>query len=341
MSDTNRSVILDQNLKIKIPAVDCRLIHDVSDDDRPYDYYKIKKIPDTYLEYYFKNDEGGARLVLLDNSKSNDSYIDVMTEFMANGIILDEEEMAKFINRFGFFAELENPNYNKIEIGELFPILQSFRILVMLTAELRSTKNIPRILFLLSLLLSRPEKCVPNAKNLSQNDLNNLDELNNFKISNFIVFQVPRFSLYLKSAYNYPYVIPTENLECDDVIMDSGLTDDKIAYIIETSNKIVENVINYNIERISYKLNMEEKSLNLVIPDLITAMYYSVSMDISNGIIYRKCRKHDCNNYFKVVTTNSRKNFCCKKCERSYQGFKYRNKKKTEMDGMSNKEECP
>lgn len=341
MSDTNRSVILDQNLKIKIPAVDCRLIHDVSDDDRPYDYYKIKKIPDTYLEYYFKNDEGGARLVLLDDSKSNDSYIDVMTEFMANGIILDEEEMAKFINRFGFFAELENPNYNKIEIGELFPILQSFRILVMLTAELRSTKNIPRILFLLSLLLSRPEKCVPNAKNLSQNDLNNLDELNNFNISNFIVFQVPRFSLYLKSAYNYPYVIPTENLECDDVIMDSALTDDKIAYIIETSNKIVENVINYNIERISYKLNMEEKSLNLVIPDLITTMYYSVSMDISNGIIYRKCRKHDCNNYFKVVTTNSRKNFCCKKCERSYQGFKYRNKKKTEMDGMSNKEECP
>lgn len=341
MSNTNRSVILDQNLKIKIPAVDCRLIHDVSDDDRPYDYYKIKKIPDTYLEYYFKNDEGGARLVLLDNSKSNGTYIDVMTEFMANGIILDEEEMAKFINRFGFFAELENPNYNKIEIGELFPILQSFRILVMLTAELRSTKNIPRILFLLSLLLSRPEKCVPNAKNLSQNDLNNLDELNNFNISNFIVFQVPRFSLYLKSAYNYPYAIPTENLECDDVIMDSGLTDDKIAYIIETSNKIVENVINYNIERISYKLNMEEKSLNLVIPDLITAMYYSVSMDISNGIIYRKCRKHDCNNYFKVVTTNSRKNFCCKKCERSYQGFKYRNKKKTEMDGMSNKEECP
>lgn len=341
MSDTNRSVILDQNLKIKIPAVDCRLIHDVSDDDRPYDYYKIKKIPDTYLEYYFKNDEGGARLVLLDDSKSNDSYIDVMTEFMSNGIILDEEEMAKFINRFGFFAELENPNYNKIEIGELFPILQSFRILVMLTAELRSTKNIPRILFLLSLLLSRPEKCVPNAKNLSQNDLNNLDELNNFNISNFIVFQVPRFSLYLKSAYNYPYAIPTENLECDDVFMDSGLTDDKIAYIIETSNKIVENVINYNIERISYKLNMEEKSLNLVIPDLITAMYYSVSMDISNGIIYRKCRKHDCNNYFKVVTTNSRKNFCCKKCERSYQGFKYRNKKKTEMDGMSNKEECP
>lgn len=341
MSDTNRSVILDQNLKIEIPAVDCRLIHDVSDDDRPYDYYKIKKIPDTYLEYYFKNDEGGARLVLLDDSKSNDSYIDVMTEFMSNGIILDEEEMAKFINRFGFFAELENPNYNKIEIGELFPILQSFRILVMLTAELRSTKNIPRILFLLSLLLSRPEKCVPNAKNLSQNDLNNLDELNNFNISNFIVFQVPRFSLYLKSAYNYPYAIPTENLECDDVFMDSGLTDDKIAYIIETSNKIVENVINYNIERISYKLNMEEKSLNLVIPDLITAMYYSVSMDISNGIIYRKCRKHDCNNYFKVVTTNSRKNFCCKKCERSYQGFKYRNKKKTEMDGMSNKEECP
>lgn len=341
MSDTNRSVILDQNLKIKIPAVDCRLIHDVSDDDRPYDYYKIKKIPDTYLEYYFKNDEGGARLVLLDNSKSNGTYIDVMTEFMTNGIILDEEEMAKFINRFGFFAELENPNYNKIEIGELFPILQSFRILVMLTAELRSTKNISRIIFLLSLLLSRPEKCVPNAKNLSQNDLNNLDELNNFNISNFIVFQVPRFSLYLKSAYNYPYAIPTENLECDDVFMDSGLTDDKIAYIIETSNKIVENVINSNIERISYKLNMEEKSLNLVIPDLITAMYYSVSMDISNGIIYRKCRKHDCNNYFKVVTTNSRKNFCCKKCERSYQGFKYRNKKKTEMDGMSNKEECP
>ena len=335
MSDTNRSVILDQNLKIKIPAVDCRLIHDVSDDDRPYDYYKIKKIPETYLEYYFKNDEGGARLVLLDNSKSNGTYIDVMTEFMVNGIILNEENMKKFINKFGFFAELENTKYNKIEIDELFPILQSFRILIMLATELRSTQNIPKILFLLALLVNRPNKCVNNAKNLFQNSLTD------FRIGGSITFQIPRFSSYLKRTYTYPYVIPTENLECDDVFMDSGLTDDKIAYIIETSNKIVENVINYNIERISYKLNMEEKSLNLVIPDLITAMYYSVSMDISNGIIYRKCRKHDCNNYFKVVTTNSRKNFCCKKCERSYQGFKYRNKKKTEMDGMSNKEECP
>lgn len=98
--------------------------------------------------------------------------------------------------------------------------------------------------------------------------------------------------------------------------------------LLRIVRQTITDELNYYMKGIHPTLNSDSLTTSWEIPDLLTALYYSLFFDLYNHQIYRVCLHPKCNNAFKVFSTNSRKRFCSKKCERSYQGILYRKKTK-------------
>ena len=82
--------------------------------------------------------------------------------------------------------------------------------------------------------------------------------------------------------------------------------------------EIAANTLKLELEGILHdirpKFNAETLSPDWVLPDLYTAMVYSIFMGDGSDYVYRVCANPYCNNLFNVVITNSKQKYCCDEC---------------------------
>ena len=81
--------------------------------------------------------------------------------------------------------------------------------------------------------------------------------------------------------------------------------------------------------------NIETMSGSWTIPDLYSALLFSIFYMKPDLELYRKCENPNCGRYFLVNTTNNRRKYCCIECSNAMQQRKLRQRRKkasTEVD---------
>ena len=97
---------------------------------------------------------------------------------------------------------------------------------------------------------------------------------------------------------------------------------------ITVAKQIVKEEIDYNLSNLSPSYNVDTLSPSWHIPNLITAIFFSVFYIKSEFEVYRKCGNPNCTKYFMVSTTNSRKKYCSPECANSMAQRMHRKRKK-------------
>ena len=120
--------------------------------------------------------------------------------------------------------------------------------------------------------------------------------------------------------------------EQDDVIFykqyKKTLDSDLKKASITVAKQIVKEEIDYNLSNLSPSYNVDTLSPSWHIPNLITAIFFSVFYIKSEFEVYRKCGNPNCTKYFMVSTTNSRKKYCSPECANSMAQRMHRKRKK-------------
>lgn len=95
--------------------------------------------------------------------------------------------------------------------------------------------------------------------------------------------------------------------------------------------KIVLNEeINHNLLGISPRYSVQKMGPTWRVPNLLSALYFSIFYLRPGTEIYRKCANPACNNRFIVKTTNGRKKYCCANCRNATAQRNHRKKTKSE-----------
>lgn len=97
---------------------------------------------------------------------------------------------------------------------------------------------------------------------------------------------------------------------------------------IKAAKLIVKEEIDYNLSEISPSYNIQTMSPSWKIPDLMTALFFSIFYMRSDLEVYRKCENQNCTKYFLVSTTNSRKKYCSPGCANAMAQRMHRKRKK-------------
>jgi hypothetical protein len=99
------------------------------------------------------------------------------------------------------------------------------------------------------------------------------------------------------------------------------------AALVDVAKLVIKDEINYAVSRIKPDYDESTLSGKWLIPDLYSALYFSVFYMNSNAEIYRKCENPSCGKYFLVKTTNQRKKYCSQSCANAANQRVYRKRK--------------
>ena len=98
--------------------------------------------------------------------------------------------------------------------------------------------------------------------------------------------------------------------------------------LVEVAKVIVGLEINSNLNGIKPEYDIDIMEPRWKVSDLLSAMYFSIFYMRPNIELTRKCENPNCNNYFTVSRTSSRKKFCCQECANAVAQARFRAKKK-------------
>lgn len=98
--------------------------------------------------------------------------------------------------------------------------------------------------------------------------------------------------------------------------------------LIDVAKVIVGMEINSNLKGIIPEYDIDIMEPRWKVTDLLSAMYFSIFYMRPNIELTRKCENPNCNNYFTVSRTSSRKKFCCQECANAAAQARFRAKKK-------------
>ena len=105
--------------------------------------------------------------------------------------------------------------------------------------------------------------------------------------------------------------------------------DESMKKAVITVAKITLNEeINYNLSGISPRYSVQRMGPTWKVPNLLSALYFSVFYLRPGTEIYRKCANPSCSNHFLVKTTNGRKKYCCSNCRNATAQRNHRKKLK-------------
>lgn len=93
-----------------------------------------------------------------------------------------------------------------------------------------------------------------------------------------------------------------------------GMTAELSAALESVARIIVRDEINHNIRHISPKYDTNKMVPSWEVPDLLSAMYFSLFFMRPGVEVYRECANPNCNVYFLVKTTATRNKYCCPAC---------------------------
>lgn len=97
---------------------------------------------------------------------------------------------------------------------------------------------------------------------------------------------------------------------------------------LEVAKIIIKEELDYAINAIYPSYDIETMSAAWKIPDLYSALFFSIFYMKPELEIYRKCENSNCECYFLVSTTNSRRKYCSDECSNAMQQRNYRKRKK-------------
>ena len=89
---------------------------------------------------------------------------------------------------------------------------------------------------------------------------------------------------------------------------------------------VIADEINSNINRIRLQYDGSELEPSWVVPDLLSALYFSIFYLEPGKEMYRRCENPRCNHmkFFSVPITTKNKKYCCVACERAVAQRNYR-----------------
>ena len=153
-----------------------------------------------------------------------------------------------------------------------------------------------------------------NGTNLSKNRRYVIDFLFHFMRSVGVVGSVS-----FEHGIEYYSDVPQIAL-LDEKMKDSAVIVAKI---------ILNEEMNHNLSGISPRYSVQKMGPTWRVPNLISALYFSVFYLRPGAEVYRKCANPACNNRFVVKTTNGRKKYCCANCRNATAQRNHRKKVKS------------
>ncbi len=93
-----------------------------------------------------------------------------------------------------------------------------------------------------------------------------------------------------------------------------GMTDKLSTALESVARIVVRDEINHNIQHVRPKYDTDKMAPSWEVPDLLSAMYFSLFFMRPGVEVYRKCANPNCSVYFLVKTTATRNKYCCPAC---------------------------
>ena len=94
----------------------------------------------------------------------------------------------------------------------------------------------------------------------------------------------------------------------------AGMTAQLSAALESVARVVVREEINHNIKHISPKYDTDKMEPSWEVPNLLSAMYFSLFFMRPGVEVYRECANPNCNVHFLVKTTATRNKYCCPAC---------------------------
>lgn len=271
----------------------------------------------------------------------------------------DVELLEKFLNLNGFLFEIGKEEYSLFKCKDIFFIIHRMRILTELIYELG--KNIPDYLVILKntfyLLLTPPvsfkvnDKIVFSTPNMSNPDFDiyeltsdapfygfdsedefredtvywdsyyTRDQLNNhLTYTNY--YENPNYQIdFLASVSDY--------LEYIDIKETAVLNIEEVPFkceptILDAARNVIKVEMDHQLSKITPTYNPYKLETSWDIPDLITALYFSILFQNPKFRLIKKCKRPDCPNFFTVNKSNDRKIYCTRDCANTMSQRSYR-----------------
>lgn len=260
----------------------------------------------------------------------------------------DIESLEEFFNLNGFLFSIDYEEYSLFKCQDLFLISHRMQLLIEIINELR--KDEPDYIKLVkhtSYLLLVPEvslevngEAVYKTANIVNEDfdLHNLtsdspltssDEdiigenilyLDSCSMSGILTHYYERTNYYEEPNYQVDFISTIyDYINYIDLRESTVLNIDKVSNeieptILDTAKKIIKKEIDYHLSQVRPTYNVDLLEASWDIPDLITALYFSILFLNPNFKIIKRCANPKCINYFTVYESNDRKIYCSTRC---------------------------
>lgn len=289
-----------------------------------------------------------------DEGKDRDILMDFISINFGNVRLLEE-----FIDLNGFLFEIRKEEYTLFKCKDLFLVIHRMKILTELIYELGKSR--PDYLLILKntfyLLLTPPisfkidDKVVFSTPNMSNPDfdiygLTSTEPFYEFnseyefredviywdsyytkgQLNNHLTYtnyyENPNYQIdFLASVYDY--------LEYIDLKGTAVLNIEEVPFkyeptILDAARDIVKKEMDLQLSKITPTYNAHKLEASWDIPDLITALYFSILFLSPKFQLIKKCKKPDCPNFFTVTKSNNRKIYCTRDCANAMSQRNYR-----------------
>ena len=96
------------------------------------------------------------------------------------------------------------------------------------------------------------------------------------------------------------------------------------------AKKVIKKEMDYYLSNIHSVYDAETMTASWEIPDLLTAMYFSLFYYNPKHTIYKVCERTDCGNLIVVTSSDTKKKYCSAKCNGIVTQRRFRKKMKEE-----------
>lgn len=121
---------------------------------------------------------------------------------------------------------------------------------------------------------------------------------------------------------------PRVVFNCGDDMISSRFSTNLKKATPNVAKGIIKEELDYAINSIYPVYDTDSMSGMWVIPDLYSALFFSIFFIRSDMELYKKCENPNCGRYVLVSSTNSRRKYCCTECSNAVQQRKHRQRKK-------------
>lgn len=113
----------------------------------------------------------------------------------------------------------------------------------------------------------------------------------------------------------------------DDVQFYEHLDENLKKATLQVAKYIIKEELDYNLSAITPSYDIRQMAPAWRIPDLFSALYFSLFYMNSSQELFRLCANPSCRKPFRVETTRRNKKYCCDACRNAVGQRNYRNKK--------------